>query len=308
MQTAFLSDPACTKHEMMAGHPESPNRLAAIADRLLISGVLGALLQIDETPRATREDLLGAHTSAYLDALEARLPTQGYTAFDADTMANAFTREAILHAAGAAVLATELVLSGRVKNAFCAIRPPGHHATRSQAMGFCFVNHVAVAARMALGRGGLRRVAIVDFDVHHGNGTEEIVAGDERILLVGTFQHPFYPFQGAQAQASNILSVPLAAGAGGAALRAAVTQAWLPALESFAPEMIFISAGFDAHAEDPLGGLQFVAQDFRWVTEQIMGVADRHAHGRIVSVLEGGYDDSALGRCVEAHVRALAGL
>ena len=308
MQTAYITDPACRKHEMMAGHPEAPGRLDAIQDRLLISGVLDAIAVIDHAPCATREDLLAVHTAEHIDSMMARLPSEGYVAFDADTMANRYTGEAVLRAAGAAVQATEMVLAGEVQNAFCAIRPPGHHATREAVMGFCFVNNVAVAAQVALGRGGLERVAIADFDVHHGNGTEDIFADDDRVLMVGIFQHPLYPFSGEQPLGENIVCVPLPAGADGVAFRAAVTDVWLPALEAFRPQMVFISAGFDAHQEDPLGGLRLRAEDYRWLTERLLEVAQRHAAGRVVSVLEGGYDEPALARCVEVHLRAMAGI
>jgi acetoin utilization deacetylase AcuC-like enzyme len=308
MRTAYLTDPACARHEMMAGHPESPARLAAIHDRLLICGVLDAVMKIDQVVPAARADLLAAHTPQHLDQIAANLPDTGYAEFDPDTLANRYTGQAMLHAAGAAVMATEMVLAGQVDNAFCAIRPPGHHATRSAVMGFCFINNVAVAARVALGRGGLDRVAIIDFDVHRGNGTEDIFSDDERVLMVGLYQHPLYPYSDQPPCCANTVCTPLPAGADGAALRTAVEQTWLPALEQFRPQMLFISAGFDAHQEDPLGGMALRTEDYRWVTERLLEVASRHANGRVVSVLEGGYDLSALARSVEVHLRALAGL
>jgi acetoin utilization deacetylase AcuC-like enzyme len=218
------------------------------------------------------------------------------------------TWDAALRAAGAAVLATDLVVGAQADSAFCSVRPPGHHATRNRAMGFCFFNNVAVAARHALEAHGLERVAVIDFDVHHGNGTEEIFEDDERVLMVSTFQHPFYPYSGTDDPARNMVNVPLAAGTGSAGFRAAVTGAWIPALEAFAPQMVFFSAGFDAHIEDDMAMLRLVDADYAWVTQQVKDVADRHAGGRIVSVLEGGYALSALGRSVVQHLRVLGGL
>jgi acetoin utilization deacetylase AcuC-like enzyme len=218
------------------------------------------------------------------------------------------TLHAALRAAGAAVLATDLVVGGRAENAFCSVRPPGHHATRTRAMGFCIFNNVAVAAMHALDGHGLERVAIVDFDVHHGNGTEDIFSADERALMVSTFQHPFYPYSGVEGRSERMVNIPLAAYSGGQEFRTAVERHWLPALEAFRPEMLFVSAGFDAHREDDMAMLKWADADYAWVTERIRGVAASHAQGRIVSVLEGGYALHALGRCVAAHVRVLAGL
>jgi acetoin utilization deacetylase AcuC-like enzyme len=212
--------------------------------------------------------------------------------------------DAAQHAAGAVVLATDLVLAGECRTAFCAVRPPGHHAERNRAMGFCLFNNVAVGAAHALAN-GLERVAIVDFDVHHGNGTEEIFSGDPRVLMVSTFQHPLYPYSGLDNPASNMVNIPLSAGAGGAEFRDAVADHWLPALERFRPEMLFVSAGFDAHREDPLAGLKLVEDDYAWVTRQLVAVAARHSKGRIVSSLEGGYGLSALGRSATEHIREL---
>ena len=209
-------------------------------------------------------------------------------------------------AAGAAVAATDAVLDGDVANAFCATRPPGHHATRDQAMGFCFFNNVAVAARHALDVRGLERVAIIDFDVHHGNGTEDIVAGDERILMASIFQHPLYPYSGAVPKGDNMVNVPVPPYTRGPAIRALIEENWIERLDAFKPQMIFVSAGFDAHRDDELGQLGLVEDDYRWITEQIKAIADKHASGRIVSCLEGGYNLRALARSVAAHVRVLA--
>jgi len=312
--TGYFTHRDCWKHEMGAGHPECPARLDAIEDRLLISG-LANVLDRREAPLAPLTDLELAHGRQHVAALRglsdnlrdeiaAGGPTHAQV--DPDTSLNISTWDAALRAAGAALAATDAVLAGELANAFCAVRPPGHHACRDHAMGFCFFNNVAVAAKYALARHGLQRVAIVDFDVHHGNGTEDIVAGDERILMVSFFQHPFYPEGGSRSNAGNLVNLPLPAYTRGPQVRELIEHAWMPRLEAFAPEMIFISAGFDAHREDDLGQLGLVEQDYAWITQRIKDVARRHAKGRIVSCLEGGYNLSALGRSVEAHIRVLA--
>ena len=306
----------CRLHEMGAGHPECPERLDAIQDRLLVCGVADAL-QRREAPLAALSDIELAHDRRLVDSLrgmsdrlrdeiEAGGPTHAQV--DPDTSLNLHTWNAALRSAGAALAATDAVIAGELANAFCAVRPPGHHACRDQAMGFCFFNNVAIAARHALDRHGLERVAIVDFDVHHGNGTEDIVAGDERILMVSFYQHPFYPYGGARSDAPNLLNVPVPAYTRGAQVRALVSEQWLPRLEAHRPQMIFVSAGFDAHREDDLGQMGLVEQDYAWITERLLEVARRHAQGRIVSCLEGGYNLSALSRSVEAHLRVLAGV
>lgn len=301
---------------MGSGHPECPQRLDAIEDRLLVSGV-GDALDRREAPSASIADLELAHgrmhvaslrglTDGLRDEIDAGGPT--HAQIDPDTSLNVHTWDAALRAAGAALAATDAVIAGEIENAFCAVRPPGHHACHGRAMGFCFFNNVAIAARHALERHGLKRVAIVDFDVHHGNGTEDIVGGDQRILMVSFYQHPFYPDGGSISNASNLVNMPVPAYTRGDVVRALVQEHWLPRLEAFKPEMIFISAGFDAHREDDLGQMGLVEQDYSWMTEQIKNVARRHAKGRVVSVLEGGYNLDALARSVEAHIRALADL
>lgn len=315
-KTGYFTHRDCHLHEMGPGHPECPERLSAIDDRLLVTGVLDALDR-PEPPLAAVADLELAHSRMYVasvrgltDALRDDVLAGGPThaQVDPDTSLNVHTWDASLRAAGAAMAATDAVIAGDLENAFCSIRPPGHHAGKSEGMGFCIFNNVAVAARYALERHGLQRVAIVDFDVHHGNGTENIVAGDQRILMVGFFQHPFYPHGGAHSKASNLLNLPVPAYTRGAAVRELVTQHWLPRLEAYRPQMIFISAGFDAHREDELGQMGLVSEDFAWLTQQVKQVAARHAQGRIVSCLEGGYNLDALARSVEAHVRVLADL
>ena len=313
-KTGYFTHPDCRKHDMGNGHPECPQRLDAIEDRLLISGV-GDALDRREAPLASLGDIELAHGRMHVAALrglsdglaeEIAAGGPAHVQIDPDTSMNASTWDASLRAAGAALAATDAVMAGELENAFCAVRPPGHHACRDKAMGFCFFNNVAIAAKYALARHGLERVAIVDFDVHHGNGTEDIVAGDARILMVSFFQHPFYPYGGAQSDASNLVNVPVPAYTKGPAVRELVEAHWIPRLEAHRPEMIFISAGFDAHREDDLGQMGLVEQDYAWITDRIKDVARRHAKKRIVSCLEGGYALSALGRSVEAHIRVLA--
>lgn len=288
-------------------HPECPERLAAIEDRLIASG-LGPHLDRYEAPLVERHCLTRVHSEQHVSAIEAAAPEHGYTHLDPDTAMNMWSLTAARRAAGAAVLATDLTASGKADNAFSAVRPPGHHATRNQAMGFCFFNNVAVAVAHAMALHGAKRVAIVDFDVHHGNGTEDIFRDDPRVLFCSTFEHPFYPYCGADTISDHIINVPLPAGSGSDEFREAVSGHWLAALDRFAPEFIFCSAGFDAHREDDMSFLNFVDADYRWVTRQVKAVAERHCPGRIVSLLEGGYALDALGRCVELHVRELAGL
>jgi acetoin utilization deacetylase AcuC-like enzyme len=307
MSTAFITHPDCLKHDMGAGHPEQPARLAAIEDQLIASGIDG-YLQRYEAPRATDEQLARVHPQAYVQAIRDAAPETGRVHLDPDTAMNPHTLNAALRAAGAAVLGVDLVMNGKHSSAFSSVRPPGHHACRARPMGFCIFNNVAVAARHAIHEHGLERVAIIDFDVHHGNGTEEIFEGDEHVLMASTFQHPFYPYSGTESPAANMVNVPLPAGAGSQQFREAVTQHWVPALEEYAPELVLFSAGFDAHIEDEMAMLQLKDADYRWVTEQVKAVADRHAGGRIVSMLEGGYALSALGRSVVQHLRVLAGL
>jgi acetoin utilization deacetylase AcuC-like enzyme len=307
MSTAFITHPDCLKHNMGAGHPERPARLAAIEDQLIAAGVAD-YLQRYEAPLATDEQLARVHPMQYVRAIREAAPETGTVHLDPDTAMNPHTLSAALHAAGAAVLATDLVMTKKADSAFCSVRPPGHHACRARPMGFCIFNNVAVAARHALHAHGLERIAIVDFDVHHGNGTEEIFENDPQVLMASTFQHPFYPYSGSESAASNMVNVPLPAGAGSQQFHEAVTKFWLPALEEFQPELVIFSAGFDAHIEDEMAMLQLKDADYRWVTEQIKAIADRYAKGRIVSMLEGGYALSALGRSVVQHVRVLAGL
>jgi len=311
MTTAFYSHPDSREHDMGRGHPECPQRLDAIHDHLIATGLAGALDQ-REAPLATLAQIERAHSVGFVtelqDQIEPLAASGARLALDPDTSAGPGTWNAVMRGAGAAVAATDAVITGDAANAFCAVRPPGHHATRDRAMGFCFFNNVAVAARHALDVRGLQRVAIIDFDVHHGNGTEDIIAGDERILMASFFQHPLYPYSGSVPMGTNMINVPIAPYSRGDVVRAAISDMWLPRLEEFKPQMLFISAGFDAHREDDLGQLGLVEADYAWITQRLMEVAERHAQGRIVSCLEGGYNLSALARSVAAHLRVLAGL
>lgn len=307
MQTAYISHPLCLKHDMGAHHPESPARIHAIEDRLIASGLMN-YLQHHDAPEATREQLLRVHDEAYIDSIESMVPQQGIVHLDGDTAMNPFSYQAALRAAGAVVLGVDLVMAGTVENAFCNVRPPGHHAGRARAMGFCIFNNIAVGAAHAISGHGLRRVAIADFDVHHGNGTETMFHDDPRVMLCSTFQHPFYPYYGADSGNEHIINVPLPAGTGGDGFRAAVTQYWLPALESFKPELLLISAGFDAHRDDDMAMLNLTETDYEWVTDVLKGIAGKYAQGRIVSALEGGYELHALGRSAQAHIKVLSSL
>ncbi|WP_127806539.1 histone deacetylase family protein [Hydrogenophaga sp. NH-16] len=306
MLSAFISHADCARHDMGAHHPECPERLGAINDHLLVKGLLDYMVPYD-APLATEEQLGRAHASLYVKEIFDAAPTEGLRAVDPDTNMCPHTLQAALRAAGAAVQATDLVLAGEAPTAFCNIRPPGHHAERSAAMGFCFFNNVAVGIRHALDVHHLERVALIDFDVHHGNGSEDIFRGDERVLMCSIFEKGLYPFNGEQAVGPNMVNVGLPSRSGSDAFRAAVMEHWLPALEAFRPQLVYISAGFDAHREDDMGNLGLVEADYAWVTQQLMKVAEKHCHGRVISCLEGGYVLSPLARSVAAHVRVLIG-
>jgi len=305
VSTALFTHPDCTLHEMGAGHPESPQRLKAILAALDASGLMSRL-DVREAPLADRGHLERVHDSQHVECIFDAAPQRGYAYLDPDTSMNPKSLDAALRAAGAVVAATDAVLKGEVDSAFCAVRPPGHHATPTRPMGFCLFNNVAIGAMHALEAHGLERVAVLDFDVHHGNGTEDAFHEDSRVMLCSTFQHPYYPFCGADSANEHIINVPLPAMTDGAGFRRAVERHWLPALERFRPQLVFVSAGFDAHKDDPLAYLKLADEDYRWVTEKLLEVARRDADGRVVSTLEGGYNTEALGRCVVQHVSVLA--
>jgi len=313
MRTAYITHADCLLHEMGPGHPECPDRLVAVNEHMRSSGLLDQLRVLD-APLASAQDLKRVHRPEYVDLIFENAPTEGYVQLDPDTAMNPHTLAAARRAAGAGILAVDEVMAGpsqanRSANAFCAVRPCGHHATTGRPMGFCLFNNVAVAAAYAIETKGLERVAIVDFDVHHGNGTEDMFSAprwQDRVLMVSFFQHPFYPGTGTQDPAPNMINVPLAAGSDGQAARRALEDHWLPALQKFKPQLLLISAGFDAHREDLLGGLALVEEDYEWMTRELLAVARQHSNNRIVSMLEGGYNFAALGRSAVAHVRALA--
>jgi len=304
MTTAFITHPDCLKHEMGAHHPECPARLQSVYDAFTQTGLMSRLKPV-EAPLATREQLAGAHAPDYIEAVFTAAPRHDYAYLDPDTSMNPYSLAAARRAAGAVVKGVDMVMAGEIDNAFCAVRPCGHHATHNRPMGFCIFNNVAVGAAHALQVHQLARVAIVDFDVHHGNGTEDIFYDDERVMLCSSFQHPYYPGTGADTGNMHIIPTPLPARTGGAKFRAAIEATWFPALERFQPELVIVSAGFDAHAEDPLAYLELHEDDYVWITERIREIADKYAQGRLVSALEGGYNLAALGRSAVAHVQAL---
>lgn len=306
MLSAYITHPDCTRHEMGPHHPECPERLGAINDMLLTKGLLDYMAPYDAEP-ATVDQLERAHAALYVQELIAASPTEGYHHVDPDTSMNPHTLQAALRAAGAVVQATDLVLGGKAPSAFCNVRPPGHHAERDSAQGFCFFNNVAVGIRHALDVHGLQRVALIDFDVHHANGSQDILMGDERVLMCSIYEKGLFPDSGESHDGPNMVNVGLPARMGSDAFREAVVEQWLPALDAFAPQLIYVSAGFDAHREDDMGNLALVEADYAWVTQQIMRLADRHCRGRVISCLEGGYALSALARSTAAHVRSLIG-
>jgi acetoin utilization deacetylase AcuC-like enzyme len=302
--TAFITHPVCLQHEMGPHHPESPARLQAVYDAFNASGLMKKLTQV-EAPLATEAQLEAAHSPEHVATIFQSAPLEDYAYLDPDTAMNSHTIDAARRAAGAVIAGVDMVMAGKIDNAFCAVRPCGHHATHNQAMGFCIFNNVAVGAMHAIESYGLERVAILDFDVHHGNGTEDIFHDDPRVMLCSSFQHPYYPGTGANSGNEHIIPTPLAARSSGAKFRQAIDATWWPALEKFQPQFIIISAGFDAHADDPLAYLELHEDDYAWITTRIREIADKYAEGRIVSALEGGYNLGALGRSAVAHVNAL---
>jgi acetoin utilization deacetylase AcuC-like enzyme len=303
----LYTHPACLAHNAGPGHPESPSRLQAVLEALDADRF--ATLDRIEAPRATREQLARAHETALIEHVFATAPQEGFARLDPDTAMSPDSLEAALRAAGAACAAIDALIDGTTDRAFCAVRPPGHHATHAAAMGFCLFNNVAVATAHALAR-GIDRVAIIDFDVHHGNGTQDIFWNDARVLYASTHQSPLYPGTGALEErggAGNIVNAPLPPRSGSAEFRAAISGTVLPALEAFRPQLVIISAGFDAHRLDPLADLNLEAQDYAWVTRELVEIAQKYASGRVLSSLEGGYSLTALRESTAAHVAALIG-
>ena len=305
MTTGYISHPDFLQHEMGRYHPECPGRLSAIEDQMILSRIDDFVTRID-APLATEEQIALVHDQSMIQFLKENSPKAGYFAIDGDTSMNPHSYQAALRAAGACLAAVDAVMQGQVSNVFCAVRPPGHHAEPHRAMGFCLFNSIAIAAKYALEHYGLQRVALIDFDVHHGNGTEAAFRDDPRVLMCSFFQHPFYPYSGENSSASNMLNIPVPAYTKGLDIRQIVSDLWMPRLEEFAPECIFISAGFDAHREDELGQLGLVEADYAWMTKQILQIARKYSNNRIISSLEGGYHLSALGRSVVAHIKELA--
>ena len=302
MTTALITHDDCFGHVTPPGHPEQVARLDA---------VLNALKDMDlkraTAPLAADDDILRCHPRSYIDFIRDSAPDEGWRSLDADTHMSVGTLAAAYRAAGGAVKAVDMVMGGEAANAFVAMRPPGHHAERETAMGFCFFGNVAIAAKHALDHHGLSRVAIVDFDVHHGNGTQDLVEDDARILFCSTHQSPLYPGTGAahETGVGNVVNVPLPGGTDGRGFRTAMEEKVLPRVDDFKPQLLLISAGFDAHKSDPLAGMMLVEEDFGWVTGRLCDLAERHCNGRVVSVLEGGYDLAALGASAAAHVAVL---
>jgi len=305
MKPILFTHDDCDAHRMHPGHPERPERRQAIMRQLRERKALEGW-DVREPPLVSREALEHVHEADYLDHLFASSPGEGLVALDGDTAMSPGTLRAARLASGALEEAVALLTRGEARRVFCAMRPPGHHAESDAAMGFCFFNHVAVGAAAALETPGIDRVAVLDFDVHHGNGTVEMFQDRPEVLVCSSFQHPFYPHRYHDVKRDHIVNTPLPAGTGSEAFRAAIERDWTPAIEKHRPQLIFISAGFDAHRDDPLGGLQLDEEDFAWVTRWIVSAAEKHAKGRVVSTLEGGYDLDALARSVEVHLRELA--
>ena len=308
MTTLLVSHSAALDHDMGEGHPERPDRYRVV-ERALEAEAFQMLAR-DSAPRATQELLTLVHPLAYVEAIERAAPAKGRVRIDQDTSMSPGTYEAALRAAGGAAFAVDEVMTGKVANAFVAMRPPGHHAEATTAMGFCFFNNVAIAARHAAVAHGAERIAIVDFDVHHGNGTQHIFWADKNLLYASTHEMPLYPGTGDRSERGEhdqIVNAPLSAGDGGEAFREAMDTVILPRLRNFAPDLILVSAGFDAHYRDPLGNLQLTEADYAWATRALMKLAEKHCGGRLVSLLEGGYDLEGLSRSAAAHVQALMG-
>lgn len=305
MSIAIISHPDCLRHEAGEGHPERPERVKVIQAACL-HYPFKTEMHFYEAPLADRHQMISVHDQAYVDWIFSIAPKEGMIAIDEDTYMNKYTLQAARRAVGAVLSAVDLVMTDKHQAAFCNIRPPGHHAEPNKAMGFCFFNNLAIGVMHAITDYGLERIAIVDFDVHHGNGTQSIFQHDKRVLLCSSFEHPFYPGYDEKLDNEHILCVPLAEGTGGEAYRERVSTAWFDKIAAFKPQLIFFSAGFDGHINDPLGGLKLTDEDYVWLTSQIAKLAKMYCDGKMVSVLEGGYNLEVLARCVPAHVNAMA--
>lgn len=304
MPLTLFSHSSCNLHQAGEGHPERPARIFAINDQLIRSG-MEYIVQQKDASEASKDDLYRVHSKLYIDELYAKAPSEGYIWLDPDTQMMPYTLKAALFAAGSGINAVDQVMSGDNQQAFCAIRPPGHHACRDQAMGFCIFNNIAIAAAYAMEKYGLQRVTIVDFDVHHGNGTEDIFRDDSRVQFCSSFQQGLYPSADDTIKKEHILNLPLPGGTKGEKYRQAVSEQWLYAIDKFEPQLILISAGFDSHAEDEMSQFMLKDDDYGWISKELKQLATRHCHGRIVSMLEGGYALSALGRSVVAHLKGI---
>ncbi|WP_086934394.1 histone deacetylase family protein [Agarilytica rhodophyticola] len=304
MTTAYISHPDCIKHDMGEGHAESPQRVTAVHEALTSSGLIEKLDSY-QANLVTQEQLGRVHDQRYVDKIFATSPKEGRVALDPDTSMNPFSLRAAQLAAGAVVQACDMVMEGKADNAFCNVRPPGHHAEHNRAMGFCIFNSIAVGAAHAIKHHNLSRVAVLDFDVHHGNGTEDIFEDNDKVLLCQTYQSPFYPYTGCDSIDGHIINAALPAGMDSELFRMSIEELWLPQLHQFKPEMLFISAGFDAHEDDPLAQCKLHEDDYAWVTKILLNLAQQYCQGRVVSSLEGGYNLSALGKSALAHVEQL---
>lgn len=304
MSTAYISHPDCLLHDMGEHHLEQPARLQVIESALIKNNLMQKLINLS-APKVSYEQLARVHDPAYIDTIFKIAPQKGIVRLDPDTFMNSFTLNAALHAAGATVLAVDQIFAKKISGAFCGIRPPGHHAEQNRAMGFCFFNNIAVAVAHTLEHYHLNRIAIVDFDVHHGNGTQDIFFDDDRVLFCSSFQYPFYPSTNIENVPDHIINTPLPAGTGSREFRAAIEQEWLDQLAQFKPEMVFFSAGFDGHFSDPIADFNLTELDYAWVTRRVLQVTARSSGNRVISALEGGYALNSLGPCVVAHVNAL---
>ena len=304
LNTAFISHPDTLLHVMDGSHPESPARITVIKNAIMASS-LKPKLNFYDAPEATKKQLTRAHSSTYVEHIFNIAPQAGLVRLDADTAMGPMSLSAALHASGAVVLATDLVLNGIINNAFCCVRPPGHHAGKANSAGFCIFNHIAVGVAHALSYKDIKRVAIIDFDVHHGDGTEDIFKDNPNVMLCSTFQHPFYPHKGASTRSHNMINVPMPANSDGEVFKKTFETHFRPALDAFKPNIIYVSAGFDAHINDPLADCALTTEDYKWITDFIKQIANKHCENRLISSLEGGYHLPSLSESAVAHITCL---